>query len=816
MSRTIVLPLDAIACTDVDTLLQEISNLPKVSSLRRDLEHNRVIIETSSNRTGSGVIFEELMQRGWKFESQRVQLQLRGMSCANCAQTIGRALRTKVQGVVQARVNFATETANLLVFSDVFRMQDALDAVSAAGFAAEPWDENQLSPSDQADDANLGKLRSQQRSLLVGIACTLPLFALSMGRDMHLWGPWAQAAWVDWVLGFLATPVQFYTGWEYYRGAWKSLRQGSANMDVLVAMGSSVAYGFSVFLLFSPLPGHHSYFETAAVIITLIKIGKYLETRTKSRTGSAINELLQLTPDQVTRIRDGKTERIDVRDIQHSDQLQVGAGERIPVDGLLCEGQASIDESMLTGESEPVFRSTGDRVTAGTLNLDGLLIISAERIGAETALANIVRLVREAQGSQAPIQQLVDRVAAVFVPIIIVVAIATAGLWWGIGGNPVDAIMRLVAVLVIACPCALGLATPTAIMAGTGAAARSGILFRNASALQRAAGIQTLVFDKTGTLTCGKPALQHVDPLDAQHDRQQILQYAASLEQGSTHPLAEALVAAAEDQHLALLPIEQQQTVAGNGIQAIIEGKQAQIGRPAWVMEAIGVSPDDSTHMQSRMEQFADQGCSLMVLALDAKPIAILGLRDQPRPEARTTINWLQDAGYTTCMLSGDNLRTAQAMARELGIGEVIADVRPDQKDAQVQALLDHGKQVAMVGDGINDAPALARSSLGIAIGSGTDIAIESADLILSSSDLGGIPRALRLGRATLGTIRMNLVWAFGYNILLIPVAAGVLVLVPGTPTALAQLHPMMAALAMSLSSLSVVANSLRLARHTD
>jgi len=618
--------------------------------------------------------------------------------------------------------------------------------------------------------------------------------------------------WVNWLFLALATPVQFYTGWDYYVGGFKSLKNGSANMDVLVAMGSSVAYFYSLALLFYPSLGQHVYFETSAVIITLIKLGKMLESRTKGRTGGAIRKLMGLRPKTAAIVVDGEEQVIPLAAVKVGDLVLVRPGERIPVDGVVMEGESSVDESMLTGEPIPVDKGPEDKVIGGAVNGEGLLKFEAKKVGKDTALAQIIRLVQEAQGSKAPIQAIADRVASVFVPGVMGIALCTFILWWMAGGEFVPAMIRMVAVLVIACPCALGLATPTAIMAGTGKGAEKGVLFKNSEALEMAARLNTIVLDKTGTLTVGKPSVVDISVAEGfEGVENELLKMAASVEKGSEHPLGRAIVEEAHNRRIALLEPSSFKALRGHGVTARIEGHGlVQVGKPAWLRETgIGISRD----VEDQIRSLEDQGKTLMVVASDNRFAGIIGLADTLKAESAEVVAELRHEGLKVVMLTGDNARAARVIAGKAGIDEVAADVLPDEKEGKIQELQAKGEKVGMVGDGINDAPALARADVGLAIGTGTDVAIETGDVILQSGNLKGVPRAIRISRATMTAIRQNLFWAFIYNIILVPVAAGVLYPFASLPGFMRELHPILAALAMAMSSITVVSNSLRLYR---
>jgi Cu+-exporting ATPase len=735
----------------------------------------------------------------------RITLPITGMSCANCAMTIERVLKNKVPGVTEASVNFATERASVEYIPSVTDIDRIVAAIEKAGYGAILPQQGSLEDAEMA--AREAEIRNQTRKFLVGVIFTLPLFVLSMGRDFGLPGMWSHAAWMNWLFLALATPVQFYTGYDFYTGGWKSVVNRSANMDVLVAMGSSVAYFYSFALLLYPPLGSHVYFETSAVIITLIKLGKMLESRTKAKTGGAIRRLMGLSPKTATVIRDGREKDIPLSEVKVGDMVLVRPGGSIPVDGIIIEGQSGIDESMLTGEPMPVDKTPGDKVFGGTINAEGLIKMEARAVGKDTALAGIVRLVQEAQGSKAPIQALADRVAAVFVPAVIAIAMVTFILWWGIGGEFVPAMIRMVAVLVIACPCALGLATPTAIMAGTGKGAERGILFRNSESLEKASMLDTIVMDKTGTITMGMPSVVRIISYDtASMDEMDILRIGASVERGSEHPLGRAIVREAERRGIGLSGPEGFRAHGGQGVQAKIKGDEVKVGKPGWFRDA-GI---DISRAEEDIRSLQDEGKTVMLVVTDQVK-GLIAMADIVKPESVDAIKELHDQGLKVVMLTGDNVRAARAIATETGIDHVAAELLPDEKIRNIKSYQEKGELVAMVGDGINDAPALAQSDVGMAIGTGTDIAIESGDVVLVAGSLLSIPAAIQLSRDTMRTIRQNLFWAFFYNIILIPVAAGVLYPFETLPHFLRQLHPIIAAFAMAISSITVVSNSLRL-----
>ncbi len=806
--KIVRLPVTGMTCANCAANIER--NLRKTPGVK-DVNVNFASEDASVTFDPEAVRIEDLIDRieniGFGVAETRVELPVTGMTCANCAATIERTLNRKVPGVVKASVNFATERATVEYLPSMTDLDEIIRAVEKAGYGViRPRDE-EIEDAEAA--ARRAEIQDQTRKFVTGVIFAAPLFVLSMGRDFGLLGPWSHAAWMNWFFWALATPVQFYTGWDYYTGGWKSLRNGSANMDVLVAMGSSVAYFYSLALLVFPSLGTHVYFETSAVIITLIKLGKMLEARTKGRTGGAIRKLMGLRPKTATILQEGLETEIPIERIQEGDILVVRPGESVAVDGVVREGASSVDESMLTGEPLPVDKTPGDAITGGTLNQEGRLKFRATRVGKDTALARIIQMVREAQGSKAPIQALADRVAAVFVPGVIGIALVTFGIWWAVGGAFVPAMIRLVAVLVIACPCALGLATPTAIMAGMGKGAERGILFKSSEALEIAARLDTIVLDKTGTVTRGEPAVVDVVGIGRYPEEEDVLRLAAAVERGSEHPLGKAVVREAGRRGIDVTEPEEFTAAGGAGVRARIEGREVMVGRPEWI-DGQGA---DLSPLEPRIRELQGQGRTVMVLAVDKEASGLLALADTLKPESKQAVEELHDLGLRVAMLTGDNEQTARVIARAVGIDEVAAEVRPEDKSSKVRAFQEQGRRVGMVGDGINDAPALAQADVGLAIGTGTDVAMETGGVILSSGDLTGVPRSLKLSRATMRTIRQNLFWAFAYNVALIPVAAGVLNPFESFPLLLRQLHPILAALAMAVSSITVVSNSLRLYR---
>ena len=742
---------------------------------------------------------------------QHTHLAVTGMTCANCAANIERSIK-KLAGVTDARVNFAAETVDV-EFDDAGLNFDRIIAqIEKAGYGAILPDAAGFSGDgeDAETAARDHEVRQHIRQFVIGAIFAVPLFVLSMGRDMGLLGSWSHGPLMNCFFFLMATPVQFYTGWDYYVNGLKSLKNRSANMDVLVAMGSSVAYFYSIAVLLAPNLGGHVYFETSAVIITLIKLGKLLETRAKRNTGRSIRKLIALKPKTASVIKNGVEEEISISKVAEGDVVVVRPGGRIPVDGQVVEGASSVDEAMFTGEPLPVDKHPGDKVTGGSINREGMLKFEATRVGRDTALARIIQLVQDAQGSKAPIQALADRVAAVFVPAVLTVAALTFVVWWGATGHFVPAMIRLVAVLVIACPCALGLATPTAMMAGMGKGAELGILFKNSAALEMTAALDMIALDKTGTITTGSPVVYDILPLAPVNLlNDELLQLAASVESGSEHPIAKSIVSEAMNRKIGLLPVENFKSCGGNGVDASIEGASIKAGRPDW-LKASGIKMILAEESIAAMQE---QAKTVMGVARDQILLGVIAVADALKPDSASAISALRGQGHQVIMLTGDNQTAANIIGGQAGVDQVIAEIRPEDKSSKIQEFQQNHLKIGMVGDGVNDAPALARADVGFAIGTGTDVAIETADVILTSGALTGVPRSVALSRATMRTVRQNLFWAFGYNVVLIPVAAGILYPFESIPGFLQHLHPMLAAFAMSFSSVSVVTNSLLLSR---
>ncbi|MBN1930631.1 MAG: copper-translocating P-type ATPase [Desulfobacterales bacterium] len=804
----IKLPISGMTCTNcalnIESGLKKLQGVKEASVNFADETAN--IVFDPEQLTFKDAI-AKIYSLGYKVATAKVEFPVTGMTCANCALNIERILNEKVAGIVNASVNFAAERVYVEYIPSILSPYDMSRAIGKAGYGLVIPDEG-MDLEDAQEAAGKAEIKDQTRKFTVGLLFALPLFLLSMARDFGIIGIWSHQAWINWLFLALATPVQFYTGWDYYVGGIKSIRNKSANMDVLVAMGSSVAYFYSCAVLIFPQLGDHVYFETSAVIITLIKLGKMLESRTKGRTGGAIRKLIGLQPKTATIIANEVEKEIPLTQVKLDDIVIVRPGERVPVDGIVLEGQSAVDESMLSGEPLPVDKKQGDLVIGGSINGEGLLKFKTTRVGKETALAQIIRLVREAQGSKAPVQAIADRIAAIFVPTVIIIAFLTFAVWWGIGGEFVPAMIRLVAVLVIACPCALGLATPTAIMAGTGKGAEKGILFKNSTALETTTKLDTIVLDKTGTITLGKPAVIDIIPIEPFcKDPDELLKIAASVEKGSEHPLGKSIVKEAQKRKIELLDINNFKASGGFGVAANVQGHPVKIGKPSWFRE-MGIHIDTA---KERIGSLQSEGKTVMLVLREKNLCGIISVADTLKPESPKAIQKLREQHLKVVMLTGDNLQTAQAIGFQVHIDQVFADVRPEEKSSKIKELQTNNQKVAMVGDGINDAPALAQADVGMAIGTGTDVAIETADIILSAGSLKGVLSAISISRATMNTVRQNLFWAFFYNIVLIPIAAGILHPFDFFPSFLRQLHPILAALAMAFSSISVVTNSLRL-----
>ncbi len=726
---------------------------------------------------------------------------MKGMHCASCVRVTERALK-KVQGVKEAVVNLATEKATVTYDKDICTPQQLADSIAKTGYT--------LELEEKSEEIALAERRKELQGLRNKVITSLALGGLILwGSFPGLMNTAPAILHNFWVQMLLATPVQFWAGLEFYRTAIAALKNRTSNMDTLVALGTTVAYLYSAVVTIFPnvfiglgveiMP----YFDVATIVIGLILLGRYFEAKAKAGTSSAIKKLVELQAKTARVIRDGKEIDIPIEQVQVGDVIRVRPGEKIPVDGEIIEGESSIDESMISGESLPVDKSKGDMVIGSTMNKSGTFIYKAMKVGSDTMIAQIIKLVQEAQGSKAPIQRLADTVSSYFVPIVIMLAFATFGVWYIFGPNPslLYAMLNTVAVLIIACPCAMGLATPTAIMVATGVGAQRGILIKDAASLELANKVNTVVFDKTGTLTNGKPIVTDIIPFNS-FKKDDVLQFSASIEKGSEHSLAEAIVNKAEEQKLEIGSVTKFQAIDGHGVEGLINTKKVFLGsRKLMDKEKI-----DYKEITEQMNKLESDGKTVIMLAVNGKLAGLIAVADTIKDSAKEGLKALQDKKIEVIMITGDNQRTANAIAQKLGIKRVLAEVLPDQKEAEVRKIQAEGKIVAMVGDGINDAPALAAADIGIAMGSGTDVAIEAADIILISKDLKAVSSAIELSKKTMRTIKVNLFWAFGYNVLLIPVAMGALYPFMGM-----LLNPIFASVAMALSSISVVSNSLLL-----
>lgn len=735
--------------------------------------------------------------------SQRVEFKVSGMTCAGCAQSIERALLRHSE-VDSAVVNFSG--ANVVVDYDAARIDknQLADVIRQVGFQVE---------SEQRDAVDESRQKEQHAAWVMwfGVALTLPLFVLSMGRDFGLWGPWAHATWVNYLMFALATPVQFYVGRDFYLGAFRSLRVRFANMDVLVAMSTSVSYFFSVAVMLlltfgSNLLGGHVYFETSATIITLVMVGHWIESRAKTRTNGAITSLLNLQAKTARVVRDGDELDLPIEQVVIGDRVIVRPGERIPVDGTVIDGASAVDESMITGESMPVEKARGSEVIGATINCDGMLTIRTSHLGSDSALARIVTQVAQAQATKAPIQKLADQISGVFVPIVITVAVAAFLIWFFVVGDTVQAILRMISVLIISCPCAMGLATPLAVTVGMGRGAENGILFKSSESIQRVGAIEHVVLDKTGTITRGEQVVTDRIAADGFTD-QQLIAIAGSVERSSQHPIAQAILSEAERCGVELSMPENVLSSPGQGVSAVSDGHSICVGNERFVAQNAKM---DAT-LRSGAADLQRQGKTVMWVASDGKLVGLIAVADTVKPESGAAVSQLRQQGITVSMLTGDNRDTATAVADQVGIEDVMAEVLPGDKTERIKQLQSRGEFTAMVGDGINDAPALAQADVGIAIGTGTDVAIEAADVTLLGGELKGVARSIKLSKLTMRNIKQNLFWAFAYNVALIPVAAGVLAGVESVPLWLRELHPITAALAMVGSDLVIVTNALRL-----
>lgn len=777
------LPITGMTCAACASHIEKVLNrFPDVKA-NVSFASEKAQIELQGTTTTQQII-DKIKKIGFDVPQQQLELEIDGMSCVACANRIEKVLN-KQQGV-QANVNFSAERAIIHFHPGLNNIDELIQKISRLGFTARILQDNSR---EQAKQRKQQEFRHLRNLFLIAALFTAPLMIEMVAMMFGVHG--VLPVWIQWLL---ATPVQFWCGRHFYRNAYNALRGGSANMDVLVILGTSAAYLYSSVAVLIGGLHQHVYFEASAAIITLVLLGKLLEARAKAKTGAAIESLLNLQP-QVAHVEvDGQIKDVTVSGMQLGDIFVVRPGESIPVDGVIIEGISEINESMLTGESVPVHKSKNDKVFAATLNHNGALRVRATGLGSDTALAKIIHLVEQAQGSKANIQRLADKISGIFVPVVVSISILTLLATWFFTQSFSTALVSAVAVLVIACPCALGLATPTAIMVGTGQGAKAGILFRNAEALERAQQLSILVVDKTGTLTEGKPSVNHVIAANANTENE-LLALALGLEQDSEHPLARALVQYAQAKNIQAIAVEHFKAIVGRGLTASVNGQIALLGSPRFLNEE-HIQLD-----QTLIEDLEKQGNTVIAVALDGVLQGYIGFMDQLRPDAVSTVAALQDKGIQVVMLTGDSPRVAKMIAEKVRVDHFIAGVLPEDKATEIQRLKTHGGLIGMVGDGINDAPALAVADIGFAIGAGSDIALDSADVVLMQSQLSGVLNAIDLSKSTLRKVKQNLFFAFIYNTLGIPLAAFGL------------LNPVVAGTAMALSSVSVLSNSLLLRR---
>ncbi|NLK72266.1 MAG: copper-translocating P-type ATPase [Clostridiales bacterium] len=809
-----VLSVTGMTCASCAKAIER--NLGKLDGIQRadvNLATEKLTVLYDESVTDRTKIIETVKKAGYgivdtQSEIREVSIPVSGMTCAACAKAVERYIK-KLPGIQDAGVNLASEKAKVIYDSGQVRISEIKEAIVKAGYR--PLEIETGSQIDHERERREKEIKYLRTRFIAAVCFTIPLLYISMGHMLGLPLPIIIMPEMH-PLNFgliqliLVIPV-IISGYRFYTVGFPKLIKREPNMDSLIAMGTGAAFLYGIYAIMQIINGHSEYamdlyFETSGVIIALILLGKYLESVTKGRTSEAIKKLMGLAPKTATVIHDGKEIVIPLEEVEVGDVILVKPGEKIPVDGEVIEGRTSVDESMLTGESIPVEKNEGDSVIGASINKNGIIKFRATKVGKDTALAQIIRLVEDAQGSKAPIARMADVISGYFVPVVIAIAVIAGLAWYIFGETLIFSLTIFIAVLVIACPCALGLATPTAIMVGTGKGAEYGVLIKSGEALETAHQIKTIVFDKTGTITEGRPKVTDIVTTDAINEVE-LLQLSASAEKGSEHPLGEAIVNAAKDKNIEFINIESFEAIPGHGIEVMIQGKKLLLGNKK-LMENRNIE----ITLQHESDRFAEEGKTPMFIAIDHKQAGIIAVADVIKPSSRKAIEKLHKMGIQVVMITGDNRRTADAIAKQVGIDRVLAEVLPRDKANEVKKLQEEGHKVAMVGDGINDAPALAQADIGIAIGSGTDVAMESADIVLMRSDLMDVPTAIELSKRTIRNIKQNLFWAFAYNTAGIPIAAGLLHLLGGP-----LLNPIIAAAAMSFSSVSVLTNALRLKR---
>jgi len=803
------IPITGMSCASCALKIEKrLAGVEGVSKATVNFAAEKATVVFHPDRTNLSGLIDKVKDLGYGARVEKVILPIQGMTCASCVNKVEKAL-SSVNGVVRAGVNFATERASVEYIPEEVSIRELKKAVEEAGYhVLEVKEEDIVEKERLAREAELSKLKMK---FIVGAILLVPILILMYGAPLlERWIGLARET--NFFLQFLlATPVQFWSGWQFYVGFWKAAKHKTSDMNTLITVGTSAAYLYSLIVTFVPhrimVKGlmMDVYYDTSAAIIVLILLGRLLEARAKGKTSEAIKKLIGLQPKTARVIRNGNEADIPVEEVVVGEMVMVRPGEKIPVDGIVREGYSSVDESMVTGESLPVEKKIGDSAIGATINKTGTFKFEATKVGKDTVLAQIVRLVQEAQGSKPPIARMVDIIASYFVPVVISIAIITFVVWYLFGPHPAltYGFLNFVAVLIIACPCALGLATPTSIMVGTGKGAENGILIRGAEALETACQLNTIVLDKTGTLTKGEPSVTDIVE-SSRFGKKEILTLAASAEKGSEHPLGEAVVKKAREENLNLLDPRDFQAIAGHGIEATVDSKRILFGNLR-LMEEKSVSGNG---LFDKALQLSNEGKTPMFLAVGGEVAGIIAVADTLKENSKRAVEALHQTGVEVVMLTGDNQRTAQAIADQVGVDRVLAEVLPEMKAEEIRRLQSEGKKVGMVGDGINDAPALAQADVGIAIGTGTDVAMESSDITLIGGDLRGVVTAIALSKATIRNIKQNLFWAFAYNTILIPVAAGVLFPFFGV-----LLNPIFAAGAMAVSSVTVVSNALRLRR---